>query len=209
VSRNLKKIALGGIALIVSLTVLFASDAFALKKKKRLKMVKSRSFRSSQSYTPDSSMLGMQEILSDTVDANFLDNPDERNFDIYNNQGIRGWRSETFWNDSEEERAAQRTWAVGASTSVMQALRESEFRNQIVALESGVREFMGLLSYSVKDTGRGYTLSRKGNGSEILTLSLQLSLSRGADPQISISDSCRLRYDWARARTLVEFGFDF
>ena len=207
-SRSLKKILSLLSAFILSLTVLCIPDAFAIKKKKRLKMVKSRNFRSSQSYASEARFLGMHDILSDTVDANFLDTQNQGNFYGYD-QGASGWQSSTFWSDAEEERAAQRTWAVGTSTSIMQALRGSDLRNEILALESSWRDVMGLLSYSIKDTGRGYSIGKKGNGKELLTFSLQLSLSRGADPQLSISDSCRLRYDWARARTLLEFGIDF
>lgn len=198
------------LSLLLLISFLTISTAEAQGKKKRLKISKGRSFRTSQVNINDASFSdSLSNILSDSVDTGLYDPVSILRLQTLRERANPWWEREDFYDEDETQRIVEKALAIQTSTTFFSLLKRSDIRNEYRLAEREFRTFTERFKYSLKDTGNGYSLSQEQKGEELFALSLKFSVNQGADPQINISDSCRIRYDWAEQQTMLEFGMNF
>lgn len=196
------------VGLVVALAFSYPSDVFGIGKKKRLKMSKARNYRVTRSLSL-AELTNSPSLISETIENRIL----EATPDIYpinvRFPSFPLFERDPLWDHREADRGAQRILAARSTLSIVNLVKGSELRDHFTSIEEGIKAATKFFTYSVQNTGSGYTISSENRGEDMLRFSLKFSLSRGADPLVSISDSCRLRYDISNSRTLLEYGFDF
>ncbi len=198
------------ICFLLTSCLLITYSAEAQSKKKRLKISKGRSFRTSQVNINDASFSdSISNILSGSVDTDLYDPVSILRLQTLRDRANPWWEREDFYDEDESQRIVEKALAIQTSSTFFSLLKKSDIRNEYKSAEREFRSFTERFRYALQDTGTGYTFSNDRKGNELLELSLKFSVNQGADPQVSISDSCRIRYDWAEQQTMLEFGFNF
>ncbi len=152
--------------------------------------------------------LDFNDLLSESVESNIFESEVVTNTDsLSDTQSVTGVNY--FLTVQDEERYAQKLMAVQSTQSILALIRSSDIRYEYKDLESGFRDITELFSYSVFRTTEGLEVGTKKRGKEIIKLNFRFGLSRGADPQINIGESCRVRYDWTKSSAMLEYGFNF
>ncbi len=194
--------------IISSWTFAHLDDAHCLNKRKKLKMTKARTLKVRSIERETGAAFDINDLFSESIDSNLLDEVEELqigNLTQFNRAPVQT----SFWTEEESERHAQRLMAFQTTRSLLTLLRNSDVRYEYQSIESGFRSFSEMFSYSVIETPDGITADTNQRGRELVRFNLKLGLSNGADPQINFGPTCRLRYDWTRSSTLLEYGFDF
>jgi len=119
------------------------------------------------------------------------------------------WDPEDGADQDETQRVAEKAIAIQGSTSLLYLLKRSDLRNSYKDFARNFTKFTDYFRYSLQDTGEGLDFSRNKKGEELIEFSLKFSVNRGADPQIYLGESVRLRYDWAEQHTMLEYGINF
>lgn len=197
------------ILLVLSL-LLIVPLGHSQPKKKRLKITKSTSIRSDQNYFSGSSFSGtLNDIITNSADTTILDPLTSIHINNLRTRALPSISDPDEFERDETRRAIQKTVAIFATTSLVSQLKKSDLRDPYRDITTSFSEFTNHFRYSLIDTTDGLAVAKNEKGRELLELSLKFNLTRGADPQISFSDSLRLRYDWLEQHTVLELGFNF
>ena len=119
------------------------------------------------------------------------------------------------WWDPEDQdiqdtkNVVQKALVIRSAQSIIPLIKRSELRGSYRSAQRTFRSFSDFFRYSVQDDGQAYVVSTRPKGDTLMELNLDLDFKHGLDPQLKVGDFFRFRYDWAEARTLFEYGFDF
>lgn len=154
--------------------------------------------------------------LGNTLDELMLSSTDTRIYDEITISGLERMK-EIAQPDSDPQdmdpaktrHLAEKALAIEAGRRIFALLRESELKGSYNLVRRAFSGFQEFFRYSVQDVEGGLDVQKKTSGKKLVELNLELNTRQGLDPQLSLGENLRFRWDYFEKRPLLEYQADF
>jgi len=150
----------------------------------------------------------VDDILNSETDTSFDDSLTIKNLSRLKEEAQPSWNPDDIDTD-QTRRVVEKAFAIQSARSLNVLIKRSDVGDYYRDVIKGVKGIQKLFRYSLQSDGSSVTVSKKRKGSKLLELNLQFNVNQGVDPQITIGDAMRFRYDYVYNRPMLEYGFDF
>jgi hypothetical protein len=110
---------------------------------------------------------------------------------------------------AELRRVTERALSMQTARSVVRLLQSSDVRYEYEAFQRGLKRLNDSFRYSVQNNGERLVFSKANKGRKLVEFKLEFNLRHGAEPNMTIGDNFRLRYDMQHRGPVAEYAFNF
>lgn len=150
----------------------------------------------------------LTDFLSASTESDFYDTRTLYQLRMLKDEA-QPWWDQYDLDPDKTRNVVQRAFAIRSAQSLVPVIKHSDLKESFRAIKAGISDFTNYFRYSVQDQGGSYTISKSHQGDKLAELSLELDFRRGFDPEIHLGENMRLRYDWAKAVSLLEWEINF
>lgn len=109
----------------------------------------------------------------------------------------------------ELRRVTERALSMQTARTFVRLLQRSDIKDEYEAFQQQLKNLNETFRYSVQDSGSGLVISRTSKGKKLVEFKLQFNLRHVAEPNLTIGDNFRLRYDMRNRRPVAEYAINF
>lgn len=110
---------------------------------------------------------------------------------------------------NELRRVTEKALSMQTARTVVRLLQGSDVRNEYNAFQRGLKSLNDSFRYSIQNDGDRLMISKGNKGQKLVEFKLEFNLRHGAEPNISIGNNFRLRYDMRNRGPVAEYALNF
>lgn len=110
---------------------------------------------------------------------------------------------------AETRRISEKALSMQTARSFVKLLQGSDLKDGYEAFQESLKSLNDTFRYSLQDNGSGLVVSKGNKGKKLVEFKLEFNLRHGAEPNLAIGDSFRLRYDMKSHGPVAEYALNF